>query len=95
MDNVYSDFLHIDCGVPQGSILGPLLFITYVNKLSKASDKLHFILRANDTNIFCFHDNPTTPMEIVRNKLCKVREWFCANKLLLNLNKTIDHSNPE
>ena len=86
--SINSDFLPINCGVPQGSILGPLLFIIYVNDLPIASDKIHFILYADDTNIFCSHEDPTILMEIVHNELYKVREWFCVNKLLLNLSKT-------
>lgn len=63
-------------------------FIIYVNDLPKASDKLHFILYADDTNISCSYEETTILMEIVHNELHKVREWFCVNKLLLNLSKT-------
>ena len=45
--------LTIKCGVPQGSILGPLLFIVYVNNLYRASNILKPIMFANDTNLFC------------------------------------------
>ena len=50
-----SDFKEISCGVPQGSILGPLLFLIYVNDIYNTSGKLKFILFADDTNLFYSH----------------------------------------
>jgi hypothetical protein len=47
-----SDRLNIICGVPQGSILGPILFLIYINDITNASKLLHLILFADDTNIF-------------------------------------------
>ena len=51
-NGVNSDFLSVKCGVPQGSILGPLLFLLYINDISEASNRLSYILFADDTNIF-------------------------------------------
>ena len=48
---------NITCGVPQGSILGPLLFLIYVNDLHKASSLLKPIIFADDTNLFYSHNN--------------------------------------
>ena len=51
MGDVLSDTLPISTGVPQGSILGPLLFLLYVNDIHRASDKLNAILYADDTTL--------------------------------------------
>ena len=52
LNGTYSDIKSITCGVPQGSILGPILFLLYINDLSNISDKLNFFLFADDTNIY-------------------------------------------
>ena len=78
----------IECGVPQGSILGPLLFLIYVNDLHNASKVLDFILFADDTNLFYSNKNLKTLFEIVNNELTLINEWFIANKLSLNVKKT-------
>src|ERR1700690_2401056 len=53
LNGVSSALKHIDCGVPQGSILGPLLFILYINDIINCSEILSLILFVDDTNIFC------------------------------------------
>ena len=78
----------IVCGVPQGSILGPLLFLLYINDLCEASDALEFILFADDTNVFFSHKNPELLMHKVYIELCKLTCWLQANKLSLNIKKT-------
>ena len=84
----YTSFQIIRCGVPQGSILGPLLFLIYVNDLSNCLEKLNAILFADDTNLFYKHKCIKTLFNEVNSDLLKLREWFQANKLSLNLNKT-------
>ena len=79
---------YIKCGVPQGSILGPLLFLLYINDLCNVSKALDFILFADDTNIFFSHNDPNQLMETVNNELKKLSSWFQANKLSINIKKS-------
>ena len=78
----------ITCGVPQGSVLGPLLFLLYINDLPNISNKLKFFLFADDTNIY-FEDTALSNIEKIMNKeLKKLYEWLCINRLSLNISKT-------
>ena len=78
----------ITCGVPQGSILGPLLFLIYINDIIESSSLLNFILFADDTNIFYSHKSIDTLIETLNHELIKVSSWFKCNKLSLNVDKT-------
>src|SRR5262249_36175919 len=82
-----STSLPVACGVPQGSILGPLLFLVYVNDIVKVSDLLQFILFADDTNIVYSNRSIRQLMHIVNLELEKVADWFRANMLSLNVLK--------
>ena len=86
-----SKTLEIKCGVPQGSILGPLLFLLYVNDLSQASTLLEPIMFADDTNLFYSHQNINTVFNTANKELEKINKWFEANKLSLNTDKTKIH----
>ena len=88
LNDVNSEFRYVTCGVPQGSLLGPLLFIIYINDFCKSSDKLSFILFADDTNLFFSHRNPHTLVETINIELFKISQWIRANKLSLNFSKT-------
>ena len=81
----------ISCDVPQGSILGPLLFLLYVNDLKNASNILDPIMFADDTNLFFTHKDIRYLFQIVNQELEKINQWVFSNKLSLNIRKIIYH----
>ena len=83
-----SETLEIPCGVPQDSVLGPLLFLLYINDLPKISKKLTFFLFADNTNIYYESSSLLDIQESVNKDLRKVRKWLESNRLALNLDKT-------
>ena len=87
-NNSKSETKHITHGVPQGSILGPLLFILYMNDFSRASDLLFSILFADDTSVFSEGQSYTGVIETLNKELKNIVSWLNSNKLTLNIKKT-------
>ena len=88
INDTNSEQLNASCGVPQGYILGPALFILYVNDMCNVSTTLKSILFADDTNIFHTGDDLKKVCETISHELDKLNRWFRANKLSLNVSKT-------
>ena len=82
-----SNVKNLYCGVPQGSILGPLLFIIYINDMQNCTH-LKLIHYADDSTAYLSHDNIDTLCNTVNHELTKIDEWIKANKLSLNTDKT-------
>ena len=78
----------INCGVPQGSILGPLFFILYINDLPRASKLSELLLFADDTSIFFSHSNLKYLENVLNNELLNIDVWLRCNKLSINTQKT-------
>ena len=88
LGNNCSSYLDIACGVPQGSVLGPKLFILHINDICKVSKLLKLVLFADDTNIFCSGDDLAVLLKDLTEEMIKLKNWFNYNKLSLNLTKT-------
>ena len=76
------------CGVPQGSVLGPLLFLIYITDFHNCSKLLDFHRFADDANLFFKHKDLNILESEINGELEKVHLWLTANKLSLNIEKS-------
>jgi len=90
IDNCKSDHTNVLCGVLQGSILGPQLFMLYVNDICNVSKLFKFVLFADDTNIFYSHENIEILCNVISQELNRLSTLFAVNNLSLNV---IDKTN--
>ena len=83
-----SDKCFVKYGVPQGSVLGPLLFLIYINDIVSSTTLGEFILFADDTNIFIVDENEKTAYEKANKVLAGVNEYMKSNQLHINVGKS-------
>ena len=88
VNGITSDYLDITCGVPQGSILGPMLFLLYINDINSMLNCCKTKLYADDTVVYASHVNEQTCHDWLCMDLMKLMCWFNNNRLTINLDKT-------
>ena len=85
---VQSAELDVQCGVPQGSVLGPILFLLYVNDIVRVQISGEITLFADDTSVLWHSDNKALLRDVISSDLIRIKEWCNSNRLSLNVSKT-------
>ena len=88
IDDINSSAKHIVTGVPQGSVLGPALFLCYVNCINNACSLVKSVQFADDTTLYLSHKNSQYLSDTLNRQLTILDSWLCANRLSLNIQKT-------
>ena len=87
INNVVSEREILNVGIPQGSCLGPLLFLVYINDIFSATE-VKLRLFADDACLSYQHSDPDIVNSVINRELSKVDEWLRSNRLFINYSKT-------
>ena len=85
---IESDLKTINYGIPQGTVLGPLIYLLYVNDIGNSNVKSDVIMFADDTAIIAHDTHLANAVSQIVDDVGRLSDWFCFNKLTLNLDKT-------
>jgi len=88
INGVNSPMISTNSGIPQGTVLGPLLFILYINDITNSVTKSKIKLFADDSNLFVISDSLKALFYTAESELSSISDWICANKLFVNYEKT-------
>jgi len=88
INNFLSPVKTMSLGVPQGSILGPILFLLYINDMARSTTRLKLVHFADDTTAIFSSRDADSVASVMNDELLKVNKWLSANRLSLNVNKT-------
>lgn len=88
LNDTCSDPRVINCGVPQGGVLGPFLFLVYINDLLELDYHSSIFAYADDTSLICSANNQTVLKYKLQSDLDKLSSWLIENRIIINTNKT-------